>query len=62
MLSLQVVLDDQIIEEKLFAEVTPRMRQNFRAFFGPGISMLNVLSQRFQVVDTLLTDKNRAPF
>jgi hypothetical protein len=43
MLSLQVVLDDQVVEEKLFAEITPRMRKDFGAFFGPGISMLNVL-------------------
>jgi len=56
----QVVLKDLIVEEKLFAEITPRVRQNLGSFVGRRVSVLDVAPERFKVVDPLLSDKNSA--
>lgn len=55
---LQVVQENEVVEEVLLAEVAPGVGQDFGALFGAGVAVLNVASQLFDVVDSLLTNKD----
>ena len=50
------------IEEVLFAEVAPRMRQNLGASVAGRVTVLYVLAQRLHVIYALLADEHGAAF
>lgn len=62
MLSTNMVVKLEIIKEKFFAEITPRMRQDFSAFLITRIAILNMISKILQMVYTLFSYKDSAPF
>lgn len=57
---LQVVKENLLVKEKLFAKITPRVRQNFSALFWTHITVLNVGSERLDMIDALLSDEDGA--
>ena len=55
---MQVLFKYLNVVKELLAEITPRMRQNFRASFGSNVSIFNVRSEFSHVIDPLLPDKD----
>jgi hypothetical protein len=57
---MQVLLESLCVVEELFTEVTPGMRQDLSPTIGPGVTIFNMRAQFLDVVNTLLTNKDRA--
>jgi hypothetical protein len=53
-------MKQQLIEEELLTEITPRMRQNLSTFLRPNIAIFNVVPQRLYMVNPLLSNKDGA--
>jgi len=60
MQALQVVQEDLVVVIELLAEVTPRVRQDFRALFAAWVAVLDVLAKFLSVIDPLLPDEHSA--
>ncbi len=58
MLPAQVIKEDLVIEEVLEAEIAPWVRQNLSLSVCARISIVNMISDLFNVVEPLLSDEN----
>jgi len=58
----QVVEKERVVVKVLFAEITPRMRQNFRLILSTRISIFDVILKVALVVLTLLLSENESTF
>jgi hypothetical protein len=58
MLTVDVVVELNVVEEEFLAEVAPGVGQNFRDFFGARVAMLDMIAQLFEVVDALFADEH----
>jgi len=53
-----MVKEDLVIEEKLLAKITPRVRQNFSTLFSAWVTVLDMVSQLLNMVNSLFTNKH----
>jgi len=59
---VQVLAENVAVEEELFAEVTPWVRQNLSATVTRGVSMFDMVTQLLHVVNPLLANEDSATF
>lgn len=62
MLSIEVLEELQVTEEELFAEVAVRVRQHVSELVVADVTVLDVASQGFHVVQALLSDEHSPSF
>ena len=58
----EVIIELTVIVVELLTEIAPWMRKYFATFLGSRVSMLDMRSQWFQMVDTLLLDEHTSSF
>lgn len=56
--SLEMVQENQIVEKVLLAEVTPGVGQNLGSFLRARVTMLNMVTQGLDMVDSLLSNED----
>ena len=57
MVSTQVLIEILVVVEELLAEITPRMWQYLGTFLGRRVTVLYMISQCFDVVNSLFSDE-----
>lgn len=62
MQTIEVVVEGQVIVEKLFTKVTPWVGEDFCSLFRSHITVLYVSSQLVNMVNPLLSDKYSTTF
>ena len=60
MLSTQMIEECNVVEEKLFAKITIRMRQYLSILIISNVALLNVCTKLVDVVESLLPNKHRS--
>jgi len=58
MLTVDVVVELNVVEEEFLAEVAPGMGKDFRVLHGARIAVLDMIAQLSEVVDALLADED----
>ena len=61
MVSTQVLIEILVVVEELLAEITPRMRQYLGTFLRRRVTVLYMISQCFDVVNSLFSDEYHPP-
>ena len=60
--TVNVIEKAQVVEQELFTEVAVRMGQDVSVSFVCAVTILNVSSQSFDMVQSLLSDKHSSSF